>query len=72
MCLKKVFDGKGREHTLDSGKIGDLEQLQTEAKDSLVNAVNEVCGKIPSVTAEEWVFTLEDGATVTRKVAVME
>lgn len=71
MCMKKVFDGKGKEHALDSEKTGDLSKLQTEAKDSLVSAVNEVCGKIPSVTAEEWVFTLEDDSAVTKKVAVM-
>ena len=52
MCLKKLFDGKGKQHKLDSEKIGDLEQLQTENKDSLVAAVNEVNGRIPKVTAE--------------------
>lgn len=53
MCLKKLFDGKGNEHNLDSEKIGNLEELSTDAKDSLVAAVNEVDGRVPKVTAED-------------------
>ena len=71
MCLKSIFDGKGKQHKLDSEKIGDLDKLQTNAKGNLVEAVNEVAGKTPKKT-EDWVFTLEDDSTVTKKVAVME
>lgn len=53
MCLKKLFDGNGQEHKLDSEKIGDLEKLNTNAKDNLVSAVNEVNNLIPKVTAEQ-------------------
>lgn len=52
MCLKKLFDGKGNEHNLDSEKIGNLEELSTDAKDSLVAAVNEVDGRVPKVNAD--------------------
>lgn len=49
MCLKKLFDGKGNQHQLDSEKIGDLTKLQTDAKGNLVDAVNEVDGRVPKV-----------------------
>ena len=72
MCLKKLFDGKGNEHNLVSEKIGDLEKLSTDAKDNLVAAVNEVDGRIPDVSVEEWVFTMDDDSTATKKVLVVE
>lgn len=128
--IVKVYDGLGNEHDIDSEKIGELselntdakdsvvnainevyekantpdidpdvigniEELETDAKDSLVNAINEVDGRVPKVTTadeghfvrvvkgklstapinstvEEWVFTLDDDSTVTKKVVVME
>lgn len=71
MFLCRLFDGRGGQHRLDSEMIGDLNALTTDAKETLVAAVNEVAGKVPAGT-EEWVFTLEDDSTLTRKVAVME
>ena len=50
--LKKIFDGKGNEHSFDSKKIGNLDELTTNAKDSLVTAVNEVDGRVPKVAPE--------------------
>lgn len=52
MTLKELFDGNGNKHDLDAAKIGDLERLSTDAKDSLVAAVNEVDGRIPKITVE--------------------
>lgn len=49
MCLTKLFDGKGKEHQLDSDKIGELAQLKTSAKGNLVEAVNEVNDSFPKV-----------------------
>ena len=53
MCLKNLFDGKGKKHQLDSEKIGDLTQLSTDAKGNLVEAVNEVNGHIPKVATDD-------------------
>ena len=42
-------------------EIGDLSELQTEAKDSLVNAVNEVNGKVSDVSyGEDAIETLSE------------
>ena len=38
--------------TIDSGTIGDLEDLHTTAKDSIVDAINEVEDEITSVKAD--------------------
>lgn len=70
MCLRKIFDGKGKQHMLDSEKIGNLEELSTHAKDSLVAAVNEVDGRVPRVTAEnEGAFVrVVDGALTVQQM----
>lgn len=53
MELKYLFDGSGQRYSLDSEKIGDLSQLQTEAKENLTAAVNEVDGRIPKAAEAE-------------------
>lgn len=53
MNLNSIFDGSGRSYDLDTRKTGDLTQLTTEAKETLVSAVNEVDGRVPKVTAEQ-------------------
>ncbi len=50
--IVKVYDGDGNEHDIDSKMIGDLSELNTEAKGSVVNAINEVDGRVPKVTSE--------------------
>lgn len=50
MVLSRLFDGKGGQYQLDGGNTGDLSQLTTDAKGSLVEAVNEVDGRVPRVT----------------------
>lgn len=57
MVLSRLFDGKGDQYRLDTGNTGDLSLLTTEAKGSLVEAVNEVDGRVPRVTeAQEGSF----------------
>ena len=53
MVLSRLFDGKGRQYRLDTGNTGDLSLLTTEAKGSLVEAVNEVDGRVPRVTTDQ-------------------
>ena len=53
MYLNKLYDGSGQEHRLDAEKLGDLTLLQTEARDTLVSAVNEVDSRVPKVTGEQ-------------------
>lgn len=53
MYLNNLYDGRGNLHKLDSEKTGDLSQLQTDAKDTLTAAVNEVEGRLPRVTAAD-------------------
>lgn len=53
MYLNNVYDGRGNSHKLDSEKTGDLTQLQTQQKDTLTAAVNEVDGRVPRAAAAD-------------------
>lgn len=59
---REIYDEQAR------NAIGDLESLNTTDKTSLVNAINEVA----NYSYEEWVFTLDDDTTVTKKVVVIK
>lgn len=50
-----------------TSQIGDLNALETEAKDNLVNAINEVAAA-GATDHETWTFTLDDETTVTKEV----
>ena len=52
MYLNKVFNGEGAEYNLDSDKIGELTELSTEHKNNLIEAINEIDGRVPKATIE--------------------
>lgn len=67
MDIKELFDGKGNKHNLDSEKIGDLQQLGTDAKENIVAAVNELNDKLPDVGDNEALFVhVVDGVLKTQ------
>ena len=53
MYLNKVFNGEGAEYNLDSDKIGELTGLSTEHKNNLIEAINEIDGRVPKATIED-------------------
>lgn len=74
MVILKIYDGTGKEYEGPAGPQGEPGATPVKGVDYFTDAdkaelVAAVLAQLPS---EEWIFTLEDGTTVTKKVAVME
>lgn len=86
MVIVKIYDGRGREYEGPAGPQGERGPAgpagpQGEAGATPVKGVDYftdadkaemVAAVLAAIPTEEWVLTLEDDSTVTKKVPVME